>query len=94
MINSANGEPLHFPDEVMETYKNDIDMEKLKLHLQLLPNAIKSVNLNRVPIKEVTQISTICDVFNAQPTLKGFITEIHKLIKDTKNFIYEVISLD
>ena len=39
-------------------------MEKLKLHLQLLPDAIKSVKLNGIPIKEVTRISTICDVFN------------------------------
>ena len=80
--------------EVLETYKNDIDTKKLKLHLQLLPDAINSVNLNGVPIKEVTQISTICDVFNTQPTLKSFITEIHKLIKDTKNFRYGVIGLD
>ena len=56
-------------------------MEKLKLHLQLLPDAIKSVKLNGIPIKEVTQISTICGVFNHQPALKSFITEVHKLLK-------------
>ena len=56
-------------------YKKDIDMEKLKLHLQLLPDAIKSVDLNGVRIKEVTRMSTICDVFNAQPIFKTFITE-------------------
>ena len=81
MINSANGEPVNLPDDMMEMYKNDIDMEKLKLHLQLLPDAIKLVNLNEVPIKEVTRISTICDVFNAQPILKSFITEVYKVLK-------------
>ena len=51
LINSANGESVHLPNEVMETYKNDIDMEKLKLHLQLLLDATKLVNLNEVPVK-------------------------------------------
>ena len=49
--NNNNGEPVHLPNEVMETYKNDIDMEKLKLHLQLLLDATKLVNLNEVPVK-------------------------------------------
>ena len=56
LINSANGEPVHLPNEVMETYKNDIDMEKLKLHLQLLLDATKLVNLNEVPIKRAYTI--------------------------------------
>ena len=56
-------------------------MEKLKLHLQLLPDAIKSVKLYGIPIKEVTRISTICDAFNHQPALNSFITELHKLLK-------------
>ena len=33
---------------------------------------------NGIPIKEVTRISTICDVFNHQPDFKSFITEVHK----------------
>ena len=52
LINSANGESVHLPNEVMETYKNDIDMEKLKLHLQLLLDAIKLAKLNEVPVKQ------------------------------------------
>ena len=53
-------------------------MGKLKLHLQL---AIKFVKLNAIPIKEVTQISTICDVFYHQLAFKSFITKVHKLLK-------------
>ena len=44
-------------------------------------HAIKSVKLNGIPVKEVTQVSTICDVFNDQPALKRFITQVHKLLK-------------
>ena len=63
-------------DDLKVMCKNDID----KLHLQLLLDAIKSVKLNGIPIKEVTRISTICDVFNHQSALKSF-TEMHKLLK-------------
>ena len=58
-------------------------MEKLKPHLQLHSDAIKSVKLNGIPIKEVTRISTVCDVFNHQPALKCFITELHKIDPET-----------
>ena len=53
-------------------------MQKLKLHLQLLPDAINLMPLDGIPIREVTQEQTICD---NQPTLKKSITEVHKLLK-------------
>ena len=65
----------HIGDDLKVRCKSDIDMEKLKLHL---PDVIKSVWHSN---QEVTQISTICDVFNHQPALKSFITEVHKLLK-------------
>ena len=36
--------------------KEIIDMQKLKLHLQLLPDAIKSMPLDGIPIREVTRV--------------------------------------
>ena len=55
-------------------------MEKIKASSTTPPrcNKLKSVKLNGLPI---TRISTICDVFNHQPALKSFITEMHKLLK-------------
>ena len=58
-------------------------MEKMKASSTTPPrcNKLQSVKLNGLPIKEVTRISTICDVFNHQPALKSFIMEMHKLLK-------------
>ena len=43
LIDSANGKPVNLSDDFKAQYKNDIDMEKLKLHLQLLPDACNKI---------------------------------------------------
>ena len=58
LINSANGKLCSFPETFKSTFGNDIDMQKLSLQIQLLPDAIKS---NTTGIKEVTKVQTICD---------------------------------
>ena len=70
-------------------YEKDIDMQKLKPHLQLLPDVIKLIPLDGIPIREVTRVQTICDILynilcnilKNQPNLKNLITEVHKLFK-------------
>ena len=59
-------------------YGKDIDIHKLSLQLQLLPDAIRS---SSTTIKEVTKIQTICDVLNDQPGVKNLLTEVHKLLR-------------
>ena len=39
------------------------------------------VSLDGIPIKQVTRVQTICEVFNQQQSLKTFLTEVHKLLK-------------
>ena len=51
------------------------------MHLQMLPDAIKSNPLNAIPIKQVTLISSICDVFNQNSSLKMLLSEVHKVLK-------------
>ena len=62
LIESANGRVFMIPDEIKELYSKDIDFQKCLLHLQMLPDAIKSTPLNGIPIQQVTLISTICGV--------------------------------
>ena len=81
LIDSANGKPVSLPEKMFKMYERDVDMQKLKLQLQLLQDAIKSVPLDGIRIREVTRIQTICDVFNKESSLKKFLTEIHKLLK-------------
>jgi len=42
LIDSVNGKNIFVPDKVISMYNDDIDMEKLSLHLRMLPDAIKS----------------------------------------------------
>ena len=67
LISSANGCIFSFSDRFQEVYGKDIDIHKLSLKLQLLPDAIRS---SSTTIKEVTKIQTICDVLNDQPGVK------------------------
>ena len=39
------------------------------------------VSMDGIPIKQVTQVQTLCEVFNQQQSLKTFLTEVHKLLK-------------
>ena len=39
------------------------------------------VSLDGIPIKHVTRVQTLCEVFNQQQSLKTFLTEVHKLLK-------------
>ena len=39
------------------------------------------VSLDGIPIKQVTWVQTLCEVFNQQQSLKTFLTEVHKLIQ-------------
>ena len=66
---------------MVKMYEREVDMQKLKLQLQLLQDAVKSVSLDGIQIREVTQIQSVCDVFNEESSLKKFLTEIHKLLK-------------
>ena len=62
-------------------YCNDLDMDKLMVQLHMLPDAVKTTLLNGIPIKQVTRIQTLCQVFNNQPSLKILLSEIHNLLR-------------
>ena len=75
MLDSANGKPISLSPKLKTLYRNDIDMEKLLLHLRMLQDVVKGACLDGITIKQVT---TLCDIFNHQPDLKKILTEVHK----------------
>ena len=78
LINSANGKPFNLTQKFKDIYDKDIDMERLYLQLQMLPDAIK---ISTTKIREVTKVYTICNVLNDQPGIKSLLTEVHKLLR-------------
>ena len=58
-------------------------MDKLMVQLHMLPDAVKTTLLDGIPIKQVTHIQTLCQVFNNQPiaSVKILLSEIHNLLR-------------
>ncbi len=81
LLDSANGKSVAITEKIQEMYNGDIDMQKLKLHLQMLPDVIKCSLLDGISIKKVTQVHSICQVLNENPTCKTLLSEVHKLLK-------------
>ena len=46
MLNSANAKSASLPEKMESIYHKDIDMDKLKIHLKMLPDAVKVIPAN------------------------------------------------
>ena len=82
LIQSANGRNVEIPQCVRELYCCDIDFDKLKVQLQMLPTLCQ-VGSTGGP-KEVTMISTITDAMlcaNTSVIAKSMLSEVNKLLQ-------------
>jgi hypothetical protein len=62
-------------------YNTDIDFEKLKPQISMLPELLNVVHTeSSVRIKEITSIRTICDMMNSASFGKLMFSEVHKLL--------------
>ena len=62
-------------------YREDLDMNKLKIQQQMLPDAVKATPFYSIPIKQVTHIERLSHMFDNQPTMKILLTEVHKFLR-------------
>ena len=53
LIDSANSEDVSIPEDISDLYKDDIDFPNLKLHLQMLPDAVRATPLDGVYVCKV-----------------------------------------
>jgi hypothetical protein len=61
---------------------DDIDVGKLKAEAHMISDYIKSViNTKQMKIKQITNISTICEIFNSCDIGKQMFKEFHTLIR-------------
>ena len=77
LIRSANNHDSPIHDCVKELYHNDLDFEHLDLQLKMFPDVMKQ----EPKIKEITKISTICQVLVGNPPIKKLLSEVDKLLK-------------
>ena len=83
LIDSANGkEILEIPEAIAEYFREKIDVSRLKVQLEMLPDAIRTA-FPAPPsnVKEVTNVRTIADTLNESNIVKGMLGEIDKLLR-------------
>lgn len=81
VVDGCNVETTTPSDKIMKLYEKEICFDRLQLQLNMLPDLLKTENEKRTtPIKTVTQVATICELFNSNPFAKTMLSEIHKLI--------------
>ena len=78
LIESANGNNQTSISEDLETYLKDFDIERLKILLSMLQDAIKTSSLS---VKKVTNVRTIVQAMNESQIYKGMLLEVDKLLK-------------
>ena len=65
----------------LEMYKNNLDLGRLSIQLQMLPDLIKTRNMNlptSSQIKTVTSVQTICIILNEIESSKTTLSEVYK----------------
>ncbi|CAF0953813.1 unnamed protein product [Adineta steineri] len=85
ILNVSNN-PVYDPDdliqEIMEFCDGDIDIQRLKAEVHMIYDFFKStINTNQMKIKQITKISTICEILNSCNVGKQMFREFDKLIK-------------
>ena len=74
ILQAANGGKVHIPESVATLYKNDIDVDKLKIQLQMLPDLVTHV-------RKVTKIDTVCQAMEEKRVAQKLLSEVHTLLK-------------
>ena len=85
LMKAANEQTIstvNVPDNLLSVYSKDIDFERAKLQLQMLPDLVKaykqSQGVNRL---EITSMRTIADILNKVPIAKDMFSEVDTLLR-------------
>ena len=77
---SADG--FSIPEVIVNTYSQDINIDKLKVQLLMLPDLIKSYRSSQdLPHLTVTSLRTLCEIFLALPLSKEMLSEVDALLR-------------
>jgi hypothetical protein len=80
LLRAANGNHFVIKETISDIYANDLDLDRLELHLKMLPDLVKCSN-SAVPIKEVTKLETLCSLIAENPNNRKLFSEVDKLLR-------------
>ncbi|CAF5011465.1 unnamed protein product, partial [Rotaria magnacalcarata] len=67
---------------IIEFCRHDINVEKLKVESFMISDFFKAaINTNQMKIKQITKISTVCEILNTRKIGKEMFQEFDKLIR-------------
>ena len=69
------------PESVIRTYEKDLNFENIKLVKAITRSYLKAHKITGYTIKKVTNIRTLCEIFNSNPVVKMMCPELHVLLK-------------
>lgn len=80
LLHASNGDnlPSDFAPSVQEMLSGKVDLDRLKVQLAMLHDAVVSSSLG---IKRVTTIRIVADILNESNMVKGMLSEVDKLVK-------------
>ena len=77
--NNRNIEPIS--QVVLKFLEKDVDPNRLKIQLLMLPDMIKTAFADEVPVKQVTNVRTIASAMEQSDIYKGMLSEIDRVKK-------------
>ena len=82
LIDASNGKITPPSTQVVELYQNVILFDRLLIQLPILPDLLKTANKEQhLGIKKVTNMSTICELFNSCEISKTMLSEVFELVR-------------
>ena len=81
LIDACNGAKYTKFDDVMSFLKDDVDSERFKVNLSMLPDLIKTAFKDCCRVKKVTSLRTIADAMEQSAIYKDMLSEVDKVLK-------------
>ena len=82
LLDAANGRDIEpISDVLLDFLGSDVDCNRLKIQLLMVPDMIKTAFACELPVKEVTNVRTIAKSMKQSEIYKGMLSEIYKVLK-------------
>ena len=83
VVGSCNGTKVILPKRMKKIYGQELDFQRLESQSLMVPDLVKTENQKSrqfIPIKYVSSISTVCEIFISNPFTKLMLSEINKML--------------
>ena len=82
LLQSFNGVHVSFSDHFCTLYKDELNLERLKVQLLMLPDLLKTANEGEtLRIHTVTSIGTVIQLMNLNSFSQSFLSEVNNLLR-------------